>query len=152
MNYIEEAEKYLKHHNDLYRSLRNMHRERAKLIGKGGPKFYKEADYTQPVVTGGLGQEEAYNLLFKIKVLSDNIAKTEEKIKEIDIILEDISREPGCELYGDILKKWYIIKMPREEIAQEASYCERNIYKIKDKAIRKFAVNLFGLDAINIII
>lgn len=148
MDYIEEAEKYLRHYHDLYRSLSNMRIKRAKLIGKAAPQGYKESDYTQPIVTGGGGQEDAYNLLFKIKVLTENITKTIEKLKEIDEILNGISQEPGCELYGDILKKWYIEKVPREEIALEANYCERNIYKIRDKAIQKFAVNLFGLNAV----
>lgn len=148
MDYIEEAEKYLRHYQDLYRSLSNMRRERAILMGKAAPRGYKESDYTQPVVSGGPGQEDAYNLLFKIKVLTENITKTTEKLKEIDEILNGISQEPGCELYGDILNKWYIEKLPREEIAQEANYCERNIYKIRDKAIQKFAVNLFGLNAV----
>ena len=119
-------------------------------MGKAAPYEYKEIDYSKPL-SGSSNQEDAYNLLFKIKTLTENIAKTEEKLKEIDAILNDISQEPGCELYGDILKKWYIEKLPREEIAQEAQYCERNIYKIRDKAIKKFAINLFGLDAVSVV-
>ncbi len=150
MNYIREAEKYLWHYADLYRSLNNMVKERARLIGRAGPKWYQSLDFTQPNVTGGPGHEDAYNLLFKIKTLTDHIQKTEQQLKEIDTVLRDISNEPGCELYGDILKKWYIEKVPREEIAREARYCQRNIYKIKDKAIRKFAINLYGLDAVSV--
>ncbi len=151
MNYIEEAEKYLRHYNDLYRSLRNMNKERARLIGHAGPKGYPTLDYTQPIGSGGSGQDDAYNILFKIKTLTENIKKTEQKLEEIEKVLSEISREPGSELYGDILKKWYIEKVSREEIALESQYCERNIYKLKNKAIRKFAINLFGLDAVNIL-
>ena len=152
MNYIEEAEKYLRHYYDLNRSLQNMIRERAKLIGRSGPKGYPSQDFTQPYTSEGSGQDDAYNILFKIQTLTENIDKTEKKLEEVDFILDGISKEPGCGLYGDILKKWYIEKVPREEIAEEARYCERNIYKIKDKAIRKFAVNLFGLDAVSLIV
>lgn len=151
MNYIEEAENYLRHYYDLHRSLQNMRRERGKLIGRSAPKGYSEKDYTQPRPSNMSGQDDAYDVLFKIKTLTDNIQKTEGYLEEVNIILDEISVEPGCELFGDILRKWYIEKLPREEIAQESQYCERNIYKIKDKAIRKFAVNIFGLDAVSIV-
>lgn len=151
MNYIEEAEKYLKSHRDMYRGLNNMRKERAKLIGQAGPKGYPEADYTQPVVEGGKDRDDAYNLLFTIKVLTDKIQKTEKQLEDVERILGEISQDEGCELYGDILRKWYIDRVPKEEIAQDARYCKRNIYKIKDKAIRKLAINLFGLDAVSVV-
>lgn len=128
-----------------------MEKERAKLIGKAGPKGYPKADYSQPLVEGGKGKDDAYNLLFKIKVLTDKIQKTEKQLEDVERILKEISQDQGCELYGDILRKWYIDRVPREEIAEDTRYCKRNIYNIRDKAIRKLAINLFGLDAVSVV-
>jgi hypothetical protein len=155
VNYIDEAEKYLRHYQDMYRSISNMTRERARIIGRAFPKGYPEMDLSGLPAGGGSGGssggDDTYNALFRIKVLTESIDETEKKLDDIKALLEDISQDEGCELYGDILFKWYVERLSREQIAEDSRYSERNIYRIKDKAIRKFAVNLFGLDGLRVV-
>lgn len=55
-------------------------------------------------------------------------------------------------MYGEVLKMWYVDKLPKEEIAEEVKYSSRqSIYDIKNKAIRKFAIRLFGLEALKMV-
>jgi len=149
LNYIKEAEKYLKYYYDLNESIKRMTRERAILLHDSWPEDIKGIDYTKPKIDENFHQDEAYDILYKIKVLTENIEITQEKLKEIDIILDDISIDDGCELYGPVLKMWYVDKLPKELIAEKVKYSSRqSIYDIKNKAIRKFAIRLFGLEAL----
>lgn len=154
MNYIKEAEKYLYYYNELYRSLEHMRKERAKLIAKSCPSSNIVTKFDLTEVRANAHHDEAINDLYKIKVLSENIAETEKALAEVDKILEEISKDPGCELYGEVLRKWYIEKIPKEEIAEEIGYSEnsrQSIYNIKNAAIRKFAVRLFGIGALKVV-
>jgi len=153
LNYLKEAEKYLKHYHDLHRSLQNMRGELSRLYGKAAPKGYSEVstDIIKLTSRETSYEDDTYNLLFRIKTLTENISRTEEQLQEIDEILDSISQDEGCELYGDILRKMYIERLPREEIAQDMRYSERNIYYLKHEALAKFAVNLFGIDALGFV-
>jgi len=153
VNYIKEAEKYLYYYNELYRSLEHMRRERSRLIGKSCPSSDVVAKFDLTGVRAS-AHDEAINDLYKIKVLTENIAETEKALAEVDKILEEISKDPGCELYGEVLRKWYIEKIPKEEIAEEIGYSEnsrQSIYNIRNAAIRKFAVRLFGIGALKVV-
>ena len=98
---------------------------------------------------GSCKQDEAYNTLFTIQKLTKSRKETKEKLKEIDSLLECLEEENGCELFGQVLRKWYIEKIPKEDIAREIGYSSRqSIYTLKGKAIRKFAVRLFGLKSL----
>lgn len=152
MNYIKEAENVLWYYNDLYRSVENMNREIAKIVSRQGPSELNAIQLDETGIHGsGDADDNTYNLLFKLKTLSENREKTMIELSKIDIILEDISKEPGCELYGKVLREWYIERTPKEEIGDKIGYGKRNVYYIKDRAIKKFAVRHFGLDAVKAI-
>lgn len=152
MNYIKEAENYLHYYRELQKSIKTMKRELSRLFEQQEPKTVKATQYDITGIPGMMQQDEAYNVLFKIQKITDSIRTTEKAIKEIDIILDDISIDEGCELYGLVLRMWYINKIPKEEIAEEVSYSSRqSVYDIRNKAIRKFAVRLFGLEALKMI-
>jgi hypothetical protein len=60
-----------------------------------------------------------------------------------------ISQDSGCERYKDILLMWYVEKIPKEDIANNIGYSHRqSVYEIKNKAIKKFTVALFGIVAL----
>lgn len=152
MNYIREAEKYLYYYHDLYKSLEQINREIYRLIGKAGPHDITAVNYEQVKTNPSPGQDETINILFQIQKLLENREKTKQELEKIDELLQEISRDPGCELYGEILRKWYIEKMPKEEIAEKLGYSSRqSIYDLRAKAIRKFAVRLFGIGALEMI-
>jgi len=149
VNYIREAENVLKYYKDLCQSIDRMDREIARLIRKAGPH-----DISAMVMDEQLGSgkhDETINILFEIQQLTENRAKTEEELNKVNVMLEDISKQPGCEKYGEVLRKWYIESKPRYVIAKEFGYTERHIYRIKNEAIRKFAVRLFGIEALKVV-
>ncbi len=149
MNYIREAENVLRYYRDLYRSIEHMDREIARLIRQAGPSDIKAIVVDEQLGSGR--HDETINILFQIQQLSENRAKTESELKKVEDILDDISRQAGCEKYGIVLKKWYVEGQPRHEIAKELGYTERHLYRIKSRAIRKFAVSLFGIEALKVV-
>ncbi|AFM40312.1 hypothetical protein Desaci_1286 [Desulfosporosinus acidiphilus SJ4] len=150
MNYIEEAENLLLYYNDLYRSVENLNREISKLIRYQTPSPLNAIQLEETGVRSSK-VEDTYNMMFKLKTMVENKEKTELELKEIDRILEELSQDPGCEYYGQLLKEWYIYGTAKEKIADLIKSSSRNVYRIKDQAIKKFAVRYFGLDAMRVV-
>ena len=155
MNYVEEAEKYLRNYRHLRGSVETMCRERNRLIGQAGPAGEKNMAVTIDAVGGGgKGKgggeyDEAINLIWRVRELQGNIEETKERLREIDGLLEDISEGDGCEFYGMVLRAWYIDSVAKEDIAAEIGYESRtSIYTIRNRAIRKFAVRVLGIRAL----
>lgn len=150
MNYIREAEQVLWYYRDLHDSIERMDRQIAKLIGKAGPKNIS-AMVTDEEKLGDGHHDEIINILFEIQQLSENRANTEAELLKVDCLLEGITKQADCENYAMVLKAWYVEKKDRHEIARELSFSERHMYRIKNKAIRKFAVRLFGIEAMKVV-
>jgi len=150
MNYIREAEKYLWHYRDLKYSLEQLDREISKLKWSGAPKI-PSAQELDGMPHGQVYQDDMMNIAFKLQMCIEGREKTLGELNEIDQVLEDISKEKGCEDYGKVLRMWYIEKKTKEEIAEVLNYSQnsrQSIYDIRGKAIRKFAIMKFGLDAL----
>lgn len=148
MNYIKEAEEILKYYRDLDRSVKNMRREISRLMDKQTPSSLNALPLDVTGVHGGSGQDEAYNVLYRIKVLAENCNKTLAEIELVTKELDEIDRDPECEGYGIVLWDWYVAGVPRNEIAEKLGYTSmQSVYALKDRAIRKFAVRYFGIEA-----
>lgn len=154
MNYIREAENVLLYYKDLFRSIENIGREIARLARTQGPGNLTAVSNDITGIVGSGKHDEAINAIYKIQVLTRNRESTQAELSEVEKILGEISKEPGCEYYGPVLRKWYIERVPKEEIARKiglSSTSRASVYDIKGKAIRKFAVTLFGIDAVKIV-
>jgi hypothetical protein len=153
MDYVREAEKVLYHYRDLKFALENLNHQIGTIIRQSAPTDAKGARFEITGVKSGY-QDDTYNSLFKLKVLTENQEKTAEEIKKIDSLLDAIEKDPDCEYYSQVLRLWYIEKTPKEEIAGLIGYSQnsrQSIYNIKDRAIRKFAIMYFGLEALKAI-
>jgi hypothetical protein len=152
LNYIKEAENVLWYYNDLYRSIENMNREIAKIVSRQGPSDLNAMQLDATGIHGsGDADDNTYNLLYKLKTFSEEREKTIAELGKIDQLLNDISQESGCKYYGAVLRKWYIEKVPKEEIAKSIGYSvtsRTSIYDLKSRAIKKFAVNYHGIEAV----
>jgi hypothetical protein len=155
LNYIKEAENILWYYNDLHRSVENMNREIAKIVSKQGPSSLSAMQYDSTGVSGsGNADDNTYNLLFRLKMLTENREKTMIELSKIDSILDDIEKDSGCKYFGAVLRKWYIEKVPKEEIARSIGYSvtsRTSIYDIKARAIKKFAIIYHGIEAVKAI-
>jgi hypothetical protein len=150
MNYIQEAEKRLRHYRDLENSIEQMNKDIARIVKRSSPS---ELNAVAMDVTGIRSSkvDEAYNVLFELQTLRDSINSTTEEIADIAEILKDISREKDCHLYGKVLYLWYVKRTEKDDIAREIGYSRRQIYRLKEEAIRKFAVRILGIKALDAI-
>lgn len=149
MNYIREAVEELEEYNRLRCSLANL-AEEIRDIRSTMPDAKAVVIDDMPHGSGPSSPDDAIvNKLYVIQKKQKEYANTKRRIERIDRILENISKEKGCEKYGKLLKLWYIEKWNKEDIATETGYTERHLYRIKGQAIRKFAIELNGIDVIN---
>jgi hypothetical protein len=151
MNYIREAENVLWYYRDLYQSIELLTKRIGKLISNAGP-----SDISAMVLddTGIRSKkvDDALNVLFEIQKLTELRKETQEAIADVDKILNGFENEADCKYYGIVLRKWYIERVPKEDIAREIGYSSKQtIYDIKNRAIRKFAVMLYGIDALKVV-
>lgn len=146
MNFIHEAENRLRYYRELHRSLEYMDKRISQLISQSKPKELSAISYDDDRVSGGKKQAEAIDVLGEIQTLVRAKQETEEVLKKIDDTLEEISLQPNCELYGLVLKLWYIEGRTKEDIGKEIGYSSIDkIYKIRNRALKRFAVLLFGI-------
>lgn len=158
MNYISVAEEYLRNYGLLQGSVDTMRDELKKLIRQSGPagdrnmaiKIDPESLSLGAVTKGGGSEfDETVNLLWKIGELRGNIAETEAKLQEVDVLLEDIAAEADDDRYSLILRLWYMDKLPKEQIAEEVGYASlKQVYALRNKAIRAFAIRILGIRAL----
>ncbi|WP_407312091.1 hypothetical protein [Desulfosporosinus sp. SB140] len=150
MNYIEEAENLLLYYTDLYQSVENLNREIAKLVRYQTPSSLNAIQLEETGIRSSK-VEDTYNLLFKLKTMVENKERTELELKEIDRVLEEMSQDPGCKYYGRLLKEWYVNRTSKEDIAELIGYAtKKSVYELKNRAIKKFAIRYFGLDALRV--
>lgn len=114
------------------------------------PRDIKAIATDEVGVVGGC-HDNILNTMYEIQQLQREIEKTTEGLRKVDEILERISQDQECKYYGLVLKMWYIDRVPKEQIAEEIGYGRATIYEIRKRAIRKLAVNLFGLGALDIV-
>lgn len=150
MNYIQEAEKRLRHYRDLENSITQMNKDVARIIARSSPS---ELNAVAMDITGihCSKVDEAYNVLYELQTLRESIERTEQELEVIKNILKDISSEKDCHLYGKVLYLWYVKRTDKDDIAREIGYSRRQLYNIKDAAIRKFAVRILGIKALEAI-
>jgi hypothetical protein len=148
MEYIQRAEKKLRHYKDLVKSVNIMDREIIRLVGEAGPKTISAMVYDVTGVRGG-HYDETINIITEIQFLQEKKEKTIKQLMEIDAIIEGINEDPGNDYYAVVLRRWYIESVPKEKIMREIGYNSlKSVYEIKNRAIRVLAIRLFGVDVL----
>lgn len=151
MNYIREAENRLWYYRDLHQSIEQISQRISKLIDRSSPSDLSAMALDNSGVHSQR-VDNTLNLLFEIQKLTELRRETQEALGEIDGILAGFDNQGDCRFYGTVLRKWYIERVPKEDIAREIGYSSKqSVYNIKSRAIRKFAVMLFGIEALKIV-
>jgi hypothetical protein len=148
MNCIREAENYLRYYRDLHQSIEHADYMINKLVGQTAPKGMSAISID---ITGVSGTKpiNTLNQMYQLQMWKEMKGRTLVEIEKVDSVLDSISQEQGCERYKDILFMWYVEKKAKEDIAEEIGYSHRqSVYEIRNKAIKKFAVALFGIVAL----
>jgi DNA-directed RNA polymerase specialized sigma subunit len=149
MDYVREAIEYLRSYNDLKSALENLGCEVRELRAMF-PGDKAMVISSEPHGSGGSGMDDAVlNKLYKLKKAEEEYSSTKHKIKQIDSILKQLSNKPGYELHEQVLRMWFIENMRAEDIAVRVNVSERHVFRIKNIAIRRLAVLLFGIAVID---
>ena len=146
MNYIKEAENYLRHYNSLKESTKHALYMINQIKNRAAPSSKVNADYEITGIHAG-SVANTLNDLYELQiwhgVYEDNMSAIEH-IDEMLLSLDD--RE--CM----VLRLWYIQNVHIVDIARELNYTERrSVYNLKNRALKNFAVKMFGLKALKAI-
>lgn len=148
VNYIKEAENYLKYYRHLQKSLDNTEREINYLKLRDMPRYIKASQMEETEIRSMMGKDDAWNDIYKIIMLTECWNDTSKAMQNIDDVLDMISGEKNCGHYSRLLKLWYIDKWDKYEISEELHLSRRSVFYHKEEAIRSFAVALFGIKAL----
>lgn len=148
MNYIKEAEDYLRNYNDLLSAVDNLEKEIEEINEELA--CIKSMDYSgMPHGSGSvLPDDRLVNKLYRKQKAEKELKSTQNAIKRIDEVLEGLSVGEGNEKHEKILRLFYL-EGARGQALEEVLECsERHAYRLKGIAIRRLAVQLFGIKVI----
>ena len=163
MDCIREAEKYLWHYRDLVKCMDNAGKQIGLIIKASVPKGVGVSNLAGEIYRKG--NAGTLNDLYQMARWRQIWDETELKIKELEELFEGLKEEfvvngsvivvseEGEEkehplTYREFLFMWYVQQMNKSLIAKKLNYSERSLYRLRDQAIQKFAIQLFGLTAL----
>lgn len=143
MDYIREAIERLRHLKNLYKAQENLKDTildlKLKCQGKehvldGMPKGSGSVTYDDEIV----------NNLFKLQQSETQLKETVTAIKKINKELDGLEERDR-----ELLVQWYVEKVDRLDLCSRYNISQSELYRRKDKAIREFAVQVFGIRVIS---
>lgn len=141
MDYVREAIDLLRSYRDLVFSKANLQDEIDKLDAeiKGRAICYKDT----PGGSSCDPDEILINKIFRIDNAKVELKETLNEINRIDKVLEafKIDHEESYK----ILVSWLIERKSINLTAEQLKISERHIYRLKNQAIRSFAIQLYGI-------
>lgn len=151
MNCIREAENYLRYYRELHQSVKHADYMISKLVNQTAPNDLSAVSMDVTGIRAGKPCN-TLNQMYQLQMWQEMKDRTLVEIEKVEAVLNSISQDRGCERYKDILFMWYVEKKGKEDIAEEIGYSHRqSVYEMKNKAIKKFAVALFGIVALEAI-
>ena len=148
MDCVGEANKILRHYNDLQQAEENLNKRISRLVAQAGPRDLTAVDIEDAIKAAG-AKDTTLNIIFELKQLTDARDRTRAELDRIDSILAAMVEEKDCLFYTPVLRAWYIDLVPKDQIARTIGYSsKRSIYTIKNQALRKFACKMFGIKAL----
>lgn len=144
----------MRYYSDLKRSVEHAGRMISKLTWQTAPGGVNAVSISPTGGCGGSHVINTFDQLYQLQKWREVRDNTNAELEKIDIVLDGICAEPGCELYARVLIMWYVDRATKEDIADELGYSRssmHSIYDVKNRALKKFAVSLFGIDALKAI-
>jgi len=143
MDALKEAVRELKLYNYRKASLKNITKHLAELEDRT-TRLKSSGDFKEVVSFGGMNSgDQLINLLSEIEDLKHNYNWVNHLINRVDRGLELLSPEERL-----VLEKFYIRRTRRylDELIEELFYERTSIYRMKDEALRKFTIALYGIE------
>jgi hypothetical protein len=146
MDYIGEAVEYLKHYEKLKISKDNLRCEILEL--REDLKSVKPIPYSDMPHGSGSGEPDdiIINKMFRMKKAEQEYRSTSKTLKRMELVLEKFEEHESE--YFKILKGYFINNDTEEQMMKDFNYTDRHIRRLKQKALREFAIQLFGINVI----
>lgn len=147
MDYIKEAENYLRHYKELKSSIKHAEHEIAKLKWKSRPG---EVSAVSNDITGVTADHpgNTLNEMYQLQKWQDVRDESNREMQHVENLLAGMEEKER-----KVLEMWYVQRMDKYDIAAELGYNSKQpVYNTRNKAIKKFAVILFGINALKAII
>lgn len=118
------------------------------LTARAGPHALTAINLDEEI-KGQNGAPETLDIIFELFELTRFRVDTAAQLALVDEVLDQLGAERDCMFYSKVLRAWYIDRVPFDRIAQTIGYStRRSIYTIKSRALRKFAILLYGIAAL----
>lgn len=144
MNYFKAAEQVLSSVPTLKRAIENLEKREKRLIESGAPRELGAIDYSKPFADSHFAND-TLNELLELSECSKNKAETEQKIKEINGVVEQLPDE-----YKTLVRLWYFEKHSKEEVMVKMHIESLStIYNLRNKAVAEFALRYYGASALS---
>lgn len=147
MDYVREAIEYLKSYNDLEKAKNNLAVTIRELRDVTGIKTVN-LDGMPPGGSGAGFDDVMINNMYRLQVAEKNLKDTIRNMRRIEKILEDLNQGVGNEPHGKLLRLWFIENFTKEKIAEILDVSVRHVFRMKNIAIRRLAIQLHGINVI----
>ena len=137
---MNEAKIILSNYRNLKIALVNLKEKYVKLKYDDG---VKGIEYGVSVQGGGGTDDKLINNIYEKKETHKQIVETQKMITRINNILKNLDKENR-----EVLEKFYIKEKTITEILEEMHISKSQFYRLKTKALRQLAVQLFGIVAV----
>lgn len=146
MDYIRDAIEFLKNYDNLKVALDNLEDDIKELkadlaVGQLGAMEYSDmpkGDSSQ------LPDDKIVNKIYALKVKRQEYLITKKTLGKMDKVLSQLPKEDER-----ILRAWYIEGLRGESVLKETHCSERNFYRCKSQALRTFAIQIHGINAVS---
>ncbi|MHC1718497.1 MAG: hypothetical protein AB9883_07570 [Acidaminococcaceae bacterium] len=146
-NYVDKAINELENYKTLRAAAHNIESE----INRLKKKLKKTGAGSGSLVSNYTGEHGSTTFYNFEDVANEILAKdyelnnTLEKIQDIETALERLGTEVCMPDYQRVLILWHVEELSKEEICRAMNYESRqSIYNLYNRAIKKFAIILFG--------
>lgn len=146
MDYIKEAENYLKHYASLKKSVSHAEYMIDKISMKSCPGEVSAVDND---ITGISAQHPVNTLqeMYELKKWQEVCNESENEIDHIEELLNGLEQKER-----KVLELWYLERMKAVDIMIDMDFETRQaVYNLKSKALKSFSVILFGIQALKAI-
>lgn len=146
MDYKREAVEYLRSYDKLKIALDNLKCEILEL--KTDMKAIKAINYSG-MPGGNLGEPDdaIVNKMYRLRKAEEEYKETFKVIKRMDQILKKFDETEN--FYSKILKGYFIECYTEEQLSKDLGMSDRNLRRVKQKALKIFAIQLFGIKVIS---
>lgn len=148
MDYKREVIEYLKNYSKLIDSIENLKDEIAEL--RIDIKSLSGIGYSDmPSGNGGVGEpdDRIINKMVRLEKAQEEYKTTTKTVKRIERAFARFEKENKS--YYKILKGCFIDQYTEEQLMKDFHYSDRNLRRLKQKALKAFAIEIYGIKVIS---